>query len=415
MKYTIGKNIGDKGGCGDVYECESELGQIYAVKILKEDADVEIVLRFQKEVRLTKRLNHPNIIKIISYNVDKERKYYIMPRYNCSLANIIPELYNDYNRQFKILNEILNGLIYLHSQGVLHRDLKPQNVLYNTDTDIVINDLGFSRQVSSDSERLTRFGEVFGTSRYISPEQNRNSENVDERTDIYALGKIIEDIVTNNNEYPIPNEQFEYIINKCTKSNKEKRITSVDEVKNIINGIYMQLLKINSNNEVDSLIMDLQLGELDDAAIVQLALQLISLNDGDKVEDYFTYLRKKEYQKLEEDNLDITQDLVRILKKYYTSQMWGFGYTDTIGSLCQKFYKWSEDATIKAYFLYSIMDVGVDHNRYYVMGIAKDLVLSLENPVEVHELVGLLENKHISFQSLGVNKNELPEALKKYY
>ena len=80
MKYFIDNKIGEPGGFGDVYDCHSELGDRYAIKMLKTD-DENAVLRFQKEVRLTSRLNHPNVIRIIACDTEGENKYYIMPKY----------------------------------------------------------------------------------------------------------------------------------------------------------------------------------------------------------------------------------------------------------------------------------------------------------------------------------------------
>lgn len=81
MRYFIDNKIGEPGGFGDVYDCHSELGDRYAIKMLKTD-DENAVLRFQKEVRLTSRLNHPNVIRIIAYDTMGEKKYYIMPNIN---------------------------------------------------------------------------------------------------------------------------------------------------------------------------------------------------------------------------------------------------------------------------------------------------------------------------------------------
>lgn len=113
MRYFIDNKIGETGGFGDVHDCHSELGDRYAIKMLKTD-DENAVLRFQKEVRLTSRLNHPNVIRIIAYDTMGEKKYYIMPKYQCSIVQIIPMLYNNFDRQYNVITEILNGLIYLH-------------------------------------------------------------------------------------------------------------------------------------------------------------------------------------------------------------------------------------------------------------------------------------------------------------
>ena len=150
MGYNIGQQIGDRGGFGSVHICISETGEQYAIKLL-ENMDENAADRFAKEIRLIMRLSHPNIIKIIAYNCVSERKFYIMPLYASSLKAVLPQLYCNPDRQYKIISGILSGVAYLHSEGVLHRDLKPENILYNSDSDIVINDFGFSRQVDSDS------------------------------------------------------------------------------------------------------------------------------------------------------------------------------------------------------------------------------------------------------------------------
>lgn len=122
MNYSIGNIIGDKGGFGNVHVCFSELGEKFAIKLLK-NMDNNSAERFKKEIRLS----HPNIIKIIAYRADSNQKFYIMPLYNSSLRSVLPDLYDNYERQYKVISEILNGVIYLHSEGVIHRDLKPQS------------------------------------------------------------------------------------------------------------------------------------------------------------------------------------------------------------------------------------------------------------------------------------------------
>lgn len=103
MKYYRDNKIGENGGFGNVYECHSELGDKYAIKVLKSN-DENAILRFQKEVRLTSRLNHPNVIRIVAYDTMGESKYYIMPRYQCSIMQIIPMLYNNFDRQYNVFN-----------------------------------------------------------------------------------------------------------------------------------------------------------------------------------------------------------------------------------------------------------------------------------------------------------------------
>lgn len=384
------------------------------VHIVREE--FTIVLQLLKEVRLTSRLNHPNVIRIIACDTEGENKYYIMPKYQCSIVQIIPMLYNNFDRQYNVITEILNGLIYLHEQGVLHRDLKPQNILYNSDTDIAISDLGFSRQIDSDSLRLTQYGDVFGTQRYISPEQAQNSENVDDKTDIFAFGKILEDIVTNFLQYPIPNDEIGYIIDKCTNPHANRRFASSRELKSMVDNVYQNMLKITANDDISTSISLLEMGMMDFSDIENLALKLMSHAQEDSIEKFFLALSDDEYKQLEYKQLELLQNLVRQLKDYYTSQMWGFNYTDTIGSVCQKFYNLTIDSSIRALFLFIILEVGISHNRFYVMGIGESLIRNVKNNLtEAMELYSLLKQQPVYLSRLDITKRDLPEILQSYW
>lgn len=415
MKYTIGNPIGDPGGFGSVHVCTSETGDKYAIKYL-ENMDAPSTERFKKEIRLTMRLSHPNIIKVVAYDADGVRKYYIMPLYSSSLKSVIPSLYGQYDRQYSVISEILNGVVYLHSEGVLHRDLKPQNILYNSDSDIVINDLGLGRQVNSDSDRLTRVGDGFGTFKYTAPEQLSDASNADERADIYSIGKILEDIVTNQLTYAMPTPEFEYIINKCTQTNPNRRFNNVIELKSSIDSVYHQLLGIADNSIIDELLTKIKLGNIDDTIVNDLALRLLSREDCEKIEEFLYNLPEHYFHTLEQHDSALVESLVIRLQQYLTGQGWGFGYTDIIGRNCYRMYNISESIVIRANLLYTIIDVGISHNRFYVMGIASDLLKNVgANVAECLELANLLKGKSIYLYKLNIEKDDLLACLHPYY
>lgn len=415
MNYSIGNKIGDDGGFGEVHVCFSELGEKYAIKILK-NMENNSAERFKKEIRLIMRLSHPNIIKIIAYNADSDQKFYIMPLYNSSLKTVLPSLYSNYERQYRIISEILNGVIYLHSEGVIHRDLKPENILYNSDSDIAINDFGFGRQVDSKSTRLTSFGVAFGTLRYTAPEQFIDASNVTEKADIFSLGKIIEDIVTNLCSVEIPTSDFEYIIRKCTEENQDKRFNSVAALKETVDNVYQRLLKIVENDEINNQLLELQLGKLNDEASLALARCLLSCGDNDKMENYFRIISNQQYQYLENVDYQLAETLITRLQKYYTLQAWSFGYTDTIGNNCLRLYVLSSNVNIRANLLFTIIEVGISHNRWHVMGIASNLLKSaIFNIPECAELAGLLSGRCINLDALNVDRATLPLCLQPFY
>ena len=421
MKYKRGNQIGDQGGFGSVFECISAQGGVYAVKVLN-DMSPDVIERFKKEIRLTERLSHPNIVKIITSKQSENELWYIMPRYKSSLRAVIPSICNDYNRQYNIICGILDGVIYLHSEGVLHRDLKPENILYNSDSDIVINDFGLGRQINSESDRnqrMTKVGDYFGTLRYIAPEQARDASCADNRSDIYSLGKLIEDIVTNFSSSPIESKEIEYIVNKSTQQNPAKRFDSVVELKMAIESIYLQLLGIVESNDINNYISRLKIGTIELGELRHLGLKILNAdNSGKTIEDFFYNLTKIQFEYLEEQDVDLLESLVIKLREYIVSQGWGFGYTDTIGYNCNKVYGYSQNPVIRANLLYATIEVGVSHNRFYVMKMASEMLQEIHNiaPAAI-ELGNLLKNKpsYFNLENLSINKDSLPAFLKEYF
>ena len=95
--------------------------------------------------------------------------------------------------------------------------------------------------------------------------------------------------------------------------------------------------------------------------------------------------------------------------------MWGFNYTDTIGSVCQKFYNLTIDSSIRALFLFIILEVGISHNRFYVMGIGESLIRNVKNNLtEAMELYSLLKQQPVYLSRLDITKRDLPEILQSY-
>ena len=132
---------------------------------------------------------------------------------------------------------------------------------------------------------------------------------------------------------------------------------------------------------------------------------------------YNVEIRDEIYAKktIDSKQLELLQNLVRQLKDYYTSQMWGFNYTDTIGSVCQRFYNLTNDSSIRALFLFIILEVGISHNRFYVMGIGETLIRNVKNNLtEAMELYSLLKQQPVYLSRLDITKRDLPEILQPY-
>lgn len=414
MRYNCIKPIGKEGGFGQVFECEDEYGNKYALKMLKDNSEFGIQ-RFEREVRLLSRLNHPNIVKIVASNLVAEKKFYVMTLYQCSLSSIIHLLGNDYSRQLLIINSILSGIQYLHSEGVIHRDLKPDNILCNSDTDIVITDFGLGIQINSDSSTMTKTT-VFGTYKYCSPEQATNSHDVDYRTDIYSVGKIIEDIVTNYGANRNINSSIRMIIDKCTMQNREDRFSSIAELQNFINNVYNLLMGEDDSQQLDDALLRLSSNQVRYDELTDLALKLQENSDKEKIETFFSNISDSAYQYLERANHVLMQGLVKSVCSYWDQGGWPFSYIDLIADCGSKIFRLSNNVEIKADVLYLIMDLSIYYNRWYAMGVARKLFNEVKADLALQTSLAMkLNEKKLDIDVIFTDGVSLPPLINKIY
>lgn len=414
MEVTIIEQIGVTGGFGKVYKCVNEDGQLFACKVLQDTSDMGIQ-RFEREIRLLTRLNHPNVMKLITYNISEQRKMYLMPLYSGSLKNMIPDIVGDAYAQYCVLNAILNGIAYLHSEGVIHRDLKPDNILCNGTTDVAITDFGLGIQLDSDSTTLTR--EVnLGSYRYCSPEQAMNMHTVDCRTDIYALGMIIHDVVTNFDAVSVPDNSMRYIIDKCTKHNKNERFEKVEELKNILDTYYSRLFSVQQSSDVDEILLKLERQQVHNREIIDIANRVTGEADRAKVEMFFSNISVANYQYLENDSLTLAKGLVQQLCEYWEQTGWTFTYIDSIADLGVKIYSMSSAPEIKSLVLYTIMELSIRYNRWYAMGKVKLLFGDVQSNILVQsDLALLLRKNKLSIFNIFDSENQLPQMIREVY
>jgi len=181
---------------GAVYKAlDEELGRLVALKILVRDLAVkpERVDRFRKEARHAARLNHENIVTIYEIGEFEDLQYLALEFVDgVDLLHYIGERGRlDPNEACNILTQAATALEHSFEQGIIHRDVKPSNLLVTTRRDqllIKLTDLGIAREMETESNRLTGAGLIVGTIDYLAPEQARDSAKADIRSDIYSLG-----------------------------------------------------------------------------------------------------------------------------------------------------------------------------------------------------------------------------------
>jgi predicted Ser/Thr protein kinase len=207
-RYELEELVGH-GGMSSVYKAHDALLERYvALKVLHEQysEDEEFVERFKREARSVAQLQHPNIVTVIDRGQQDGRQYIVFEYIDGENLKelVVRKGRLDVREALEIALEIARGLAFAHEHGLVHRDVKPQNVLLNGDGRAKVTDFGIAR--SRDVEQsVTQTGTVLGTSNYIAPEQ-ASGQPVDEHTDVYSLGVVLYEMLTG--ELPFPGDNF---------------------------------------------------------------------------------------------------------------------------------------------------------------------------------------------------------------
>ncbi len=202
-KYIINNIIGT-GGMSIVYSGFSmDTGDEVAIKILRPEyiEDEEFIRRFQKELKITRQLRHKNIISTIDTGEDEGLPYIVMEYIKgTTLKELITQRGKLTNQEaVNIAVKICDALFYAHSRKLVHRDIKPQNVLIKRDGTVKVADFGIARM--QDSGTITLGGSnILGSVHYISPEQARGL-HITEKADIYSLGIVLYEMLTGKVPY----------------------------------------------------------------------------------------------------------------------------------------------------------------------------------------------------------------------
>ncbi|MFN2526338.1 MAG: protein kinase [Actinomycetota bacterium] len=196
-RYRLAEKLAT-GGMGVVYEATDErLGRKVAVKILKSELaqDPTFVERFRREARAAAALSHPNIANVFDYGEEDEHRFIVMElAEGVDLSRLLREEGPlSPERALGITEQVCDALAHAHSAGLIHRDVKPGNIVVGAGDRVKVTDFGIARAV--DSSTLTATGMVMGTANYISPEQAQG-HNLTPQSDIYSLGVVLYEMVT---------------------------------------------------------------------------------------------------------------------------------------------------------------------------------------------------------------------------
>jgi serine/threonine protein kinase len=265
--YMLGKQLG-QGGAGRVVEATDQDGNPCAVKLLDpKRLGRDASKRFKNEILFGERNTHQNVIRVLDHGVAEVKEgrspFLVMPVYSGSLQKMMATSPNE--AKLKYFDQILSGVEAAHLQSIYHRDLKPDNVLYDSDNDLmVVADFGIAHFTDEElyTAAETKAGDRLANFMYAAPEQKIRGAHVDHRTDIYALGLILNELYTG--EVPSGTEPrtigevipdlgwLDAVVNEMIRQDPSRRPDSIARVKGMLvahNQTFVERQRLDERNQ----------------------------------------------------------------------------------------------------------------------------------------------------------------------
>ena len=206
-KYQIQGEVG-RGGFGTVYRAwDPTVNRAVAIKVLTLAGDADLLTRFRNEAAATGNLHHRNIVTIHDFGEQDGVPYMVMQLLDGETLQELQAKKTPLTlvQKMHIMGQVADGLNYAHQHGLVHRDVKPANIMIMPDQSVQIMDFGIAR-VTASTSRQTRTGFVVGTVLYMAPEQFLPGKAVDHRTDIWAYGVMYYELLTGKHPFSGPDE-----------------------------------------------------------------------------------------------------------------------------------------------------------------------------------------------------------------
>ncbi len=243
-QYEVSQRIGE-GACSEIYRARQvRLERDVAIKILKrsDEWDPDVLELLEEEAKTMARLNHPNIVNVIDCG-KYEQTYYVVMEFvdGKTFKDVLADGSYSLSEQLDVILQVLKALEYAHNNGVVHRDVKPANILISNDGFVKLVDFGIALSTSKSCE--TDSDIILGTPAYMAPEQFRPGNKVDWSADMYAVGVILYEIISGGgrpdvdpahiceSKPEIPRSLGDMIMS-CLREKPADRLQSATELKN---------------------------------------------------------------------------------------------------------------------------------------------------------------------------------------
>lgn len=393
--YTVITPIG-QGGAGIVYDVQKGSAH-YALKECT-DIDEESLRRFARELRIAKALNSPNIVKVIDEDIQTDCPYYIMEMCEESLKQAIDRGL-DTEQKYSYVLQACNGFAELHNNGIIHRDIKPGNILISNG-EVKVSDFGLGKFEDRDTTTITTDLTSKGTPGFMPPEiaNEGHFKDADVRSDIFSIGALLYYVFSdgmipspiNPNSVPI---EILPIIRKCMEAEPSKRYQKVED---IINSLHV-IMTLEDNYLSMKSLVDAQRSMMPSDFSKRAYALLMKSGDITGLIDNLRTLTVARLYNIVHTTPDYGDALSALIKRIYTEdcgQSWlQFTDVDIIVSACEALIGFTYDIQTKQDLIEVSLFLSVDYNRWECMKKVVKMTNGLDENEILYMTLFIIENK----------------------
>lgn len=415
--YVITKQIGS-GGMGDVFLVQKNESD-YALKTCR-DKDAESLKRFQREYRIMEKFKGNFSIHVYDADFNVTEPFFVMEKCDCSLVDYRNKLKG--NAKLEKLIEVCKGVAELHAQGIIHRDIKAQNILVKNGQ-IKITDFGLGRLIKRDSTTITGSGVVMGTPGYIAPEIyiNGDSKNADERSDIYSLGGLIFNVLSGiDPQFVSPSviaADVYPVISKCRAANPLARYQNVRQLVDAL----VTVLKIRTGY-VDMSTLIANVTKMSSQEFLQKVLAIfIQTNSLREFLSNYHTLGSVSFENLVTHDASVANQLalkfIQLSNDKSANDEWlNFEDIDPLCHICCLLYKAVNDSTSKIELSHIGISCSVNYNRWHAEQEVFNRIISNWDTKSIIPFINVIKGNRDLLEgmekSIGV---KMPSIVTQYY
>jgi len=348
--------------------------------------------RFFREVRLLSTLKHKNIVPILDSNVLTKPPYFVMPKGKCNLSVAVKyDLKGELDR-LDTFRKISKGVIYAHSQGIKHRDLKPDNILLGENGDVWISDFGLATKSDIQLLTITKTNDTGGTALYSAPEQyNESLRKVDERADVYSLGKILYFLLTGEHPYQMDDRDgripdgVRYVIRRACRPDPEDRFPSVINLLEDLNYVLdPRPITRSKEDEIRSIIETCEIwGEAQPSEADKISRAFVEeMQNSVFYLNMFPLVPPPVWMMAFQRNPDVFVSIIECFDGFVSGPL-PFDYTDKVANSYQGIFRAIKSIQIRELIVERLVDMGHSHNRWHVRDVVQSLLPLIHDDVDL--------------------------------